>query len=273
MCRCYRVFRSIAHPFFLIDDMSNAVISKSQALKSCVLGTNTSDGITQNPVYYGNYAASKLLLSRFSWRIQNKTIFFHNFTVKSAYQSMLTKCMQSISAIDKWETKINFPIRNTWKNMIAYHNDRILNNKTKEKLYKIYTRAFPLFCRMKVSGTISGCPFCGGYENEMHCFVQYSRLMFLWRWVADILARPCPWIPRLTEAEFLFGYSETYSKDKFSIENSFMQKQFESYGFQDVGSTLITTRSILKNLKESLNTVFKRLSLYMKPILVPQLTR
>jgi hypothetical protein len=85
--------------------------------------------------------------------------------------------------------------------MIAYCNDQILINKIKEKLYKIYTRALPLFYRLKVSGTVSGCHFCGTYEDEMHCFVQCSRLTLLWRWIANILTRPCPWISSLTEVE------------------------------------------------------------------------
>jgi hypothetical protein len=89
--------------------------------------------------------------------------------------------------------------------MIKYVHDPILNNKTKEKLYKLHTRAFPE--ARKFNNTVdTHCAFCGIVEDEMHCFVQCNRLFPLWAWVKQVLSHGCPWLALFTEIVILFGY-------------------------------------------------------------------
>jgi hypothetical protein len=139
----------VTHDGTLINTKLNENLSKSQVVKACVLDTSNS---TPNSApllkYCGNYATSKLLLSRFSWRVDDTKIDFTNFAGKSVYQAMLFEQIEPIPAIQKWESKLGLSMSRLWKHMVAYLDDPILNNKTKQKLYKIYTRALPLDCRM-----------------------------------------------------------------------------------------------------------------------------
>jgi hypothetical protein len=157
---------------------------------------------------------------------------------------MLSEQIQPVSAIQNWESKFRLLVSHIWNHMVAYFNDPMLNNKTKEKIYKIYTRAFPLGCRM---GT-SSCAFCGTFEDEMHCFnVKCQRLGPLWAWISNILHASCLWIKDLTEAELLFGYSKLHATNKhLKYGSSFTQNLLESSGFPDVEKFSIMKYCIYK---------------------------
>jgi hypothetical protein len=124
------------HPIF-----TNQILHKSQVAKACIQVLRY--GAEEAPFYCGNYSTSKLLLSRLSWFVKNKPIPFSHLSVRSTYLATLSEDTQPVSAIEKWESK-RYPIGHMWTQMIAYLHDKILNNKTKEKVYKIYTGAFPL---------------------------------------------------------------------------------------------------------------------------------
>jgi hypothetical protein len=98
-----------------------------------------------------------------------------------AYKAMLCSKPHEIAAIDRWEKALNHSIEHKWIPMIHYVNDPILNNKTKEKLYKILTRAMPVGRKFDRPGSSisSKCAFCNEYEDEMHCFVRCDRLRAL----------------------------------------------------------------------------------------------
>jgi hypothetical protein len=95
-----------------------------------------------------------------------------------------------------------------WPYVQTMINDCVLNNRTKEKLYKIITRAIPVVRKFSGSSTISSaCAFCCLVEDEMHCFVRCHRLTPLWRWLFRTISNVCPWVLNITDVEKLFGYS------------------------------------------------------------------
>jgi hypothetical protein len=212
-CRRYHVRRTGSpHVFQTIPGEEH--ISKAYAIKACVLFENANKDAS--PAYYcGNYLSSKLLLSRLNWGDGNH---FFTFGVNMAYQGIISHQMKPISAILKWETVLNMPLAHMWVKMIAYLHDFMLNNRTKEKLYKIYTRSLPAGSRMKGANAITNCPHCGNYENEMHCFVQCAKVQPLWQYVKQLLNNFLPWVTGVTglsDAQLLFGYVENHASDKY----------------------------------------------------------
>jgi hypothetical protein len=83
--------------------------------------------------YSGNYSKFKMLLSRFQWPRDGLNLAFSNFTVKEIYQTIISLSPQKVSPIERWEKALGISIEATWP-----------SNKTKEKLHKIHTRAFPV---------------------------------------------------------------------------------------------------------------------------------
>lgn len=189
----------------ILNESSLHVLMKAQIVKACVLQVGSDD------LYYnGNYATSKLLLSRVSWLSlsDGKNSTFSDFKVNRVYRGLLSLFPSQITAIDRWEKALpNFPIRNSWSNMISYLNDPLLENKTREKLYKIYTRSMPVGRKFTQSSTISSkCAICNELEDELHCFVMCGRVKSLWDWLWHLLKYACPWIHKLTTTECLFGF-------------------------------------------------------------------
>jgi hypothetical protein len=168
-------------PFICSDSNISETISKAHASKACVLPAEVSPK-TLSLLYRGNYSCTKLLLSRFSWKLETKTFSFFEYSIKYAYKAMLCKKSQEIAAIDRWEKALNHSIEHKWMHMMHYVNDPILNNKRKEKLYKILTRAMPVGQKFDRPGSSisSTCAFCNDYKDEMHCFVKCGRLRALW---------------------------------------------------------------------------------------------
>lgn len=201
--------RQCGASFICLDPFSNSVeyLTKASVVKACVLSVDMPLNQTSF-LYCGNYKCTKLLLSRFSWSIDSKSFSFFDFTINNAYKAMLAPRLQDASAIGRWEKTLNISLVSSWKSMIAYVNDPILNNKTKEKLFKIVTRAITVgrkFDNPK-SGISPNCTICDEYEDELHCFVNCSHVKSLWIWVADILSHVCPWISNISNIELLFGF-------------------------------------------------------------------
>lgn len=164
-------------------------------------------------IFGGVDSSTKMLLSRFSWSIDSKKVSFFGFTINKAYRAILdANGPHEFSAIARWDKALNIRIAPFWKPMIAYVNDPILNNKTKEKVYKIVTRAIPVgrkFDNPK-SNVSPNCAFCNEYEDELHCFIGCSHAQRLWSWVAHLLSHVCPWIANISDNELLFGFISPY---------------------------------------------------------------
>jgi hypothetical protein len=146
-----------------------------------------------------------MLLSRFQWPRNGLNLTFGDFTVKEIYQTIISLGPQKVSPIERWEKAIGISIDAAWQSMMKYVHDPILNNKTKEKLYKIHTRAFPVARKFK-NNNETGCAFCGTLEDELHCFVKCIRVLPIWEWIKRVLLRACPWLSLFTEIDLLFGY-------------------------------------------------------------------
>jgi hypothetical protein len=100
---------------------------------------------------------------------------------------------------------------------MKYVHDPILNNKTKEKMYKIHTRAIPV-ARKSNNQSKQGCAFCGILEDELHCFVKCNRVLILWEWIKRALLHACPWLSSFTDIDLLFGYPLQTSCPKNSLQ-------------------------------------------------------
>jgi hypothetical protein len=111
----------VMHDGTLHDTKLKVNLSKSHVVKACVLDTSTS-APNSAPIlkYCGNYATSKLLLSRLSWLVDDTIIDFTNFAVKSVYRAMLSEHTEPIPAIQKWVSKLGLPTSRIWKHMVAY---------------------------------------------------------------------------------------------------------------------------------------------------------
>lgn len=131
---------------------------------------------------------------------------FLDFSVSAAYKSVVRSESFTIPAIQRWENDLRLPISHFWPGMIRYIHDPILQNRTKEKIYKIYTRALPVGRKMHGNDSVDTCCFCLDLEDELHCFVQCTRLQPLWDWLIGSLVSVYPWIPSISPAERLLGY-------------------------------------------------------------------
>jgi hypothetical protein len=85
-----------------------------------------------NSFYCGNYLTNILLLSRISWQCNDiQKVFFFDFSTSSIYKALLFKKDKTIPAL-RWERALSFSISSSWKSMLKYVHDPILENKTKE---------------------------------------------------------------------------------------------------------------------------------------------
>lgn len=83
------------------------------------------------------------------------------------YRSVISAQQVPAKAIDRWEQAAGFTLASSWHAHIAYINDKILNDRTKEKLFKVITRAIPVGRKFANSATISSaCIFCNALEDE-----------------------------------------------------------------------------------------------------------
>jgi hypothetical protein len=202
----YRLLHAQA-PLIYDDCSVNEKFRKLKIVEACVLQANSAKGQT-GLLYCGNYRSIKLLLSRFSWQIGHKVSTFFEFSIRLVYRSLISRHQELIPAIEKWEKVVNIPLAASWPLRIAYINDDILGNHTKEKFYKILTRAVPVGRKFTTSSSISSaCAFCNLFEDELHCFVLCRRLAPLWCWLSNMVSHACPWVLHLSDVEKLLGYT------------------------------------------------------------------
>lgn len=57
------------------------------------------------------------------------------------------------------------------------------------------------------------CPFCGIYEDELHCFVKCIRLQAIWNYIIAFLSRSIQWLQTITDADLLLGYIHGHCTD------------------------------------------------------------
>jgi hypothetical protein len=60
--------------------------------------------------------------------------------------------------------------------MLKYLHDPILENKTKEVLFKIYSQVLPVGTNVEKFGYATTCSFCQQTEDEIHLFVTCPRI-------------------------------------------------------------------------------------------------
>jgi hypothetical protein len=134
--------------------------------------------------YCGNYLTSKLLLSRISWQYNdNLKLTFFNFSISSIYKAVLFKEDKTIPALLRWERILSFSISSSWKSMLKYLHDPILENKTKDVLFKIYSQVLPVGTNVEKFGYATTCSFCQQTQDEIHLFVTCPRIFGLWVWL------------------------------------------------------------------------------------------
>jgi hypothetical protein len=200
-------------PFVHNDCNATENLRLSEISKACILQANTAKGQT-GLLYCGNYKYTKVLLSRFSWQIGSKMITFFDFTLRLAYRYPILAHQEPITAIDKWQKALNLPFAASWPIRVAYINDPVLSDRTKEKLYKIITRASLVGRKFANSSSISSaCAFCNIMKDELHCFILCARLAPLWRWLFNIVSHVYPWVLNIMDVENMFGYTTKVQHD------------------------------------------------------------
>jgi hypothetical protein len=64
--------------------------------------------------------------------------------------------------------------------MLKYLQDPLLENKTKEVLYEIYSQVLPAGTNVEKFGYAITCSFCQQIEAEIHLFVTCPRVFKIW---------------------------------------------------------------------------------------------
>jgi hypothetical protein len=63
--------------------------------------------------------------------------------------------------------------------MLKDLHDSILENKTKEVLFKIFSQVLPVGTNVEKFGYATTCSFCQQIEDEIHLFVTCPRMIWL----------------------------------------------------------------------------------------------
>jgi hypothetical protein len=67
--------------------------------------------------------------------------------------------------------------------MLKYLHDPILENKTKEILFKFYSQVLSVGSNIEKFGYATTCFFYQQTEDEIHLFVTCPRISDLWIWL------------------------------------------------------------------------------------------
>jgi hypothetical protein len=153
----------------------------------------------------------KLLLSRISWQCNDtKKTFFCDFSISSIYKALFFKKDKTIPALLRWERILSFSISSSWKSMLEYLHDPILENKTKDFFFKIYSQVLPVGTNVEKFGYVTTCFFCQQTEDEIHFFVTCLGISDLWIWLHNSIVCHYPTLinNQLTPWEKLTGFNK-----------------------------------------------------------------
>jgi hypothetical protein len=199
---------------FRFSNSSTNLLIKSQSVKILPISQRIKASVFHlqgNFFYCGNYLTSKLLLSRIYWQCNDiKKIFFFDFSISSIYKALLFKKDKTIPALLRWERILTFSISPSWKSMLKYLHDPILENKTKEVLFKIYSQVLPVGTNVEKFGYATTCSFCQQIEDEIHLFVTCPRISNIWVWLHNSVLCHYPTLinNQLSPWEKLIGFNK-----------------------------------------------------------------
>jgi hypothetical protein len=109
---------------------NSVILRKSQVTKACILSFKNNQPNATNALhryYCGNYASSKLLLSRLNCPLDGKVLQFSNFSVGGIYRAMIQSKNYVIPMAERWSEILHVPVMSFWKEMIQYIHDPILS--------------------------------------------------------------------------------------------------------------------------------------------------
>jgi hypothetical protein len=89
--------------------------------------------------------------------------------------------------------------------MLKYLHDPILENKTKEIVFKIYSQVLPVGTNVEKFGYATTCFFCQQTEDEIHLFITCPRISDLWIWLHNSVL--CHY-PTLINNQLLTGFNK-----------------------------------------------------------------
>jgi hypothetical protein len=103
--------------------------------------------------------------------------------------------------------------------MLKYLHDPILENKTKEVLYKIYSQVLPVGTNVENFGYATTCSLRQQIEDEIHPFVTCPRISDLWVWLHNSVLCHCPTLinNRRSPWEKLTGFNKTMSSSTLQV--------------------------------------------------------
>jgi hypothetical protein len=105
---------------------------------------------------------------------------------------------------------LSFSISPSWKNVLKYLHDPILENKTKEVLFKIYSEVLPVGTNVEKFGYATTCSFCQQIEDEIRLFVICPRISDIWVWLHNSVLCHYPTLinNQLSPWEKLIGFNK-----------------------------------------------------------------
>jgi hypothetical protein len=174
----------------------NAIVEmpKAHIVKASVLLLQSNSRNSAECLYYcGSYSEQKLLLSRISWISNTHPVPFAKFNILARYRSIRDSTEKSTTPFERWDSKIDTQI--DWPSLFKYVHDPIIHNRTKELLYKIYTRACMVEVRVDQFGHSIMCQQCGMIEDEIHAFIDCDFVQPVWSWFKSITQNIYPNIP------------------------------------------------------------------------------
>lgn len=186
----------------------NAIsLSKAHVVKAVVFVSPPGKSNSLVHIYCGSYLDRSLILSRIKWKTRTTLVDFPAFSIRMRYNSILYSNCTLIASSVKWEAK--FATTFDWSAIFSYLHDPIIHNRTKEFLYKIYTRAHMVGTRVETfKANTKSCVHCGLDEDELHAFINCNHSIQVWNWFHRLIAKIYSAfnIDSLKDYNYLFGF-------------------------------------------------------------------
>lgn len=256
-CTAYRLFQGSGSPLY-VDARYRISLGRADSIKACV--SDVSDAKYRLPIfiYCGNYKRSKLLLSRFHWKVEGKALGFFVMQVKTIIEcnAQFNDEYYTIPAIARCKKSIDIPLSKYWSAIIHYlHDDSsIQNNKTQKKLG--YTKFTLATCQTDESlvHQIFRLYVASAMLWKMKCTALFCATMLMTHGISQFHlshSTSLTWIKNLTKFEFSFGFNFQSNVSRYlttnfvesNLKTSTMLKLFAWFGM-DVAKNYMTMRCL-----------------------------
>lgn len=170
--------KQIINPHAVKDSLATTTISKALSVPAICYTTPQKPPAHSILTYIGNYNHPAIPTNRIFLSISSsKKIPFHLITTKGLYQAQ-TKLLTNPNPQLKWDAY--FHIQLPWHNLFKYLQDKCLDRKSREILYKLYTYKTMVGTFASKLGHSNLCPWCQTVETIPHCYLECQLAQHLW---------------------------------------------------------------------------------------------